>query len=119
MGARAARLGALAGHFHDLGELAHELGARVQTAGGVDEHQVTAALVGLIENVVAHTRGIGAAIALDNRNPCALPPHIELLDGGCSERVGAANNHIFAGMRLRTRDFPDRRGLAGAVDADK
>ena len=59
----------------------------MQTAGGVDEHQVTAALVGLIENVVAHTRGIGAAIALDNRNPCALPPHIELLDGGCSERV--------------------------------
>ena len=78
----------------------------MQTAGGVDEHQVTAALVGLIENVVAHTRGIGAAIALDNRNPCALPPHIELLDGGCSERVGAANNHIFAGMRSALAIFP-------------
>ena len=77
--------GTLTGHIDHLGKLAHELGARVQTAGGIDEHQVAAALIGLVEHVIAHARRIGAAVTLDNRYAGTLPPHIELLDGAGDE----------------------------------
>ena len=80
--------GALTRHVDHLGKLAHELGARVQTTGGVDKHQVAAALVGLVEHVVANARRVGAAVALDDGNAGALAPHIELLNGGGAEGVG-------------------------------
>ena len=58
--------GALTRHVDHLGELAHELGARMQTTGGVDKHQVAAAPVGLVEHVVTNARRVGAAVALDD-----------------------------------------------------
>ncbi len=82
--------GALTGHIDHLGELAHELGTRVQTTGGIDEHQVAAALIGLVEHVIAHARRIGAAVTLDDGNTGTLAPHIELLDGAGDELDYAA-----------------------------
>ena len=111
--------GALTGHIDHLGELAHELRARVQTAGGIDEHQVTAALIGLVEHVIAHARRIGAAVTLDNRYAGTLPPHIELLDGGGAEGVGRTDHHVLAAGSHGARDLTDRRGLAGTVNAHK
>ena len=77
--------GALTRHVDHFGKLAHELGACVQTAGGIDEHQVAAALIGLVEHVIAHARRIGAAVTLNNRYAGTLAPHIELLDGAGDE----------------------------------
>ena len=60
----------------------------MQTTGGVDKYQVAAALVGLVEHVVANARRVGAAVALDDGDTGALAPHIELLNGGGAEGVG-------------------------------
>ena len=91
----------------------------MQTAGGIDEHQVAAALIGLIEHVIAHARRIGAAVTLDNRYAGTLAPHIELLDGGGAEGVGRTDHHVLAAGGHGACNLADRGGLAGAVDADK
>ena len=91
----------------------------MQTAGGIDEHQVAAALIGLVEHVVANTCRVGAAIALDDGNAGALAPHIKLLDGGGAEGVGRTDHHVLAAGSHGARDLTDRRGLAGTVDAHK
>ena len=91
----------------------------MQTAGGIDKHQVAAALVGLVEHVVANTCRVGAAVALDDGDASALAPHIELFDGGGAERIGRADHDVLAAGGHGARDLTDRRGLAGAVDAHK
>ncbi len=91
----------------------------MQAPRRVDEHQVAAELVGLVEHVVAHARGVGAAVALDHGNAGAPAPDVQLLDGGGAEGVCAADHHVLARMGLGARDLADRRGLAGAVDADE
>ena len=91
----------------------------MQTTGGIDEHQVTAALIGLVEHVIAHARRIGAAVTLDNRYAGALAPYIELLDGGGAEGVSRTDHHVLAAGGHGARNLADRRGLAGAVNAHK
>ena len=91
----------------------------MQTAGGIDEHQVAAAPVGLVEHVVTNARRVGAAVALDDGNTGALAPHIELLDGGGAEGIGRTDHDILAAGSHGARNLADRRGLAGTVDAHK
>ena len=91
----------------------------MQTTGGIDEHQVAAALIGLVEHVIAHACRIGAAVTLDNRYAGTLTPHIKLLDGGGAEGVGRTDHHVLAAGGHGARNLTDRGGLAGAVDADK
>ena len=91
----------------------------MQTTGGVDQHQVAAALIGLVEHVIAHARRIGAAVALDDGDAGALAPHIELLDGGGAEGIGRTDHDVLAAGGHGARDLTDRRGLAGTVNAHK
>ncbi len=62
---------------------------------------------------------VGAAVAFDHGNAGALAPDVQLLDGGGAEGVCAADHHVLARVCLGARDLADRRGLAGAVDADE
>ena len=91
----------------------------MQTTGGIDEHQVAAALVGLVEHVVANTCRVGAAVALDDGDASALAPHIELLDSGSAEGIGRTDHDVLAAGGHGARDLTDRRGLAGTVNAHK
>ena len=91
----------------------------MQTTGGIDEHQVAAALIGVVEHVIAHARRIGATVTLDNRYAGTLSPHIELLDGSGAEGVGRADHDVLAAGGHGARDLADRGGLAGTVDAHK
>ena len=91
----------------------------MQTTGGINEHQVAAALIGLVEHVIAHARRIGTAVTLDNRYAGTLTPHIELLDSGGAEGVGRTDHHVLAAGGHGARNLADRGGLAGAVDTDK
>ena len=91
----------------------------MQTASSIDKHQVAAALVGLVEHVVANACRVGAAVALDDGDAGALAPHIELLDGGGAEGIGRADHDILAAGSHGARDLADRRSFAGTINAHK
>ena len=91
----------------------------MQTTGGIDEHQVAAALVGLVEHVVANTSRVGAAVALDDGDASSLAPHIKLLDSGGAKSIGRTDHDVLAAGGHGARDLTDRRGLAGTVNAHK
>ena len=91
----------------------------MQAPCGVDEHQLRAALLGLLDHVVADARRIRAALAGDDVHACALTPHLELLDGGGAEGVGTSYEAGLALVASTSGELAHRGGLAGAVDAHK
>ena len=92
---------------------------RVQAAGGVDDHDVGAALAAAGDGVEGDRAGIGALGALDELDVGALGPALELLDGGGAERVGGADDDLLAERVAQVPgELADRGRLAGAVDAD-
>ena len=113
------QLRALAHHVDHLRQLAHEVCRGVQATGGVDEHQVGIFGLGALDGVVAHACRIGAALARDHLHVGALRPHLELLDGGGAERVGAAQDDLAASVVRFLGKLAHRGGLARAVDADE
>ena len=89
----------------------------MQAAGRVDEDELGAAALRLLHDVVADARRVGAALARDHVDARALAPHLELLDGGGAEGVGAADQAARAGVAGAPGELAHRRGLARAVDA--
>ena len=73
--------------------------------------------LGLLEHVVADARRVGAALARDDLDARALAPHLQLLDGGGTEGVGAADEAAHAQLVVGVGKLAHRGGLAGAVDA--
>ena len=102
----------------DLLELRHQVDARVQAAGGVDEDDVAAARLARGDRV-EHDRGrIGAALRADEIHAGARRPDLQLLDRRGAERVGRADERRQPRVLDHPRQLADRRRLAGAVDAD-
>ena len=67
--------------------------------------------------VVAHACRVGAALARDHLHVGAARPHLQLLDGGGAERVGAAQDDLAASVVRFLGKLAHRGGLARAVDA--
>ena len=110
--------GARRDHAANLGELFHEIRLRVQPAGGVDDDDVAAVPARAVDRVVRDRRGIAAPLALYELRAGALRPDTELLLRRGTEGVGRGDDDGVAVLAQAVREFPDRRGLAGAVDAD-
>ena len=91
----------------------------MEAPGGVDEHELGAAPLGLLDHLVAHARGVGAALARHHVDARALAPDLELLDGGRAEGVGAADEAARAGLTGAPGELAHRGRLAGPVDADE
>ena len=89
----------------------------MKATGGVDEHQIGAHRFGAFQGVEAHRGRIASALARHHLHAGALRPHLQLLDGGRSEGIGAAEQHLAARIRRLLRQLADGGGLAGAVDA--
>src|SRR5918996_4699 len=87
----------------DLLQLRHQVDARVQPPGGVDEHD---------------SGGIGARARADDVHAGAVRPNLELLDGGGAKRVCGADERRLAALLHQPRELADRRRLASAVHAD-
>jgi hypothetical protein len=49
--------------------------------------------LGGLNGVVDHRSGIGAAVLSDHRDPVALAPDLQLLDGGGAEGVAGRQQH--------------------------
>ena len=87
------RVGHLLGdHAADLLSSAIRSSLGVQAPGGVDDHDVGAALAPAGDGVEGDRAGVGALGALDDVDARALAPALELLDRGGAERVGGADH---------------------------
>ncbi len=113
------RAGHLAlGRATHLVELFHEVGFRVEAAGGIDEHEVGLAGFGGGERVEKGGGRIAALLGLDKVDAGALRPDFELFDGGGAEGVGGAQEHASAFATVKRGEFAGGGGFAGAGDAD-
>ena len=86
----------LADHAVDLLQLAHQVGLRVQPAGGVHDQHVEAAGLGLFAGVVGHAGRVAALLVLDDLAAEPLAPDGQLLDGGRPEGVAGGHHHLLA-----------------------
>ncbi len=110
--------GGAARHAANLVQFAHQVGARVQPAGGVDENRVAAARPARLNRVEHDRRRIRSLFRADDIHVRALGPDRELLDRGRAERVSGAHKGLLTRSFEEIRQLADGRRLAGAVDAD-
>ena len=90
----------------------------MEAAGGIGDDQVGATGDGRIERVVDDRARIGAGRVGDHRHLGPVGPDAELVDGGGAERVRGGEQDGATLGRVAAGELADRRGLAGAVDAD-
>ncbi len=80
--------GELARHdLLQLDQLVHQIGFRVEPAGRVHEQHVHAARMSGLDGVEDDRGRVGAGSLADHLHARAPAPLLELLDGGCAERV--------------------------------
>ena len=106
------------GDAPDLVELVHQVHARVQAAGGVDQHRIAPLRLAGRDRVEHDGRGIGAFARAHDVDAGAVRPDFELLDRRGAKRVGGADQRLSPSRLQQIRQLADRRRLAGAVDAD-
>ena len=102
----------------DLPELVHEAGLVLQPAGGVDDHDVDALREPGTDGLEGDAGGVAGLRAADHGDADALAPGGELLGRGGAEGVRRPQHDGAALGDEHARQLADRRGLAGAVDAD-
>ena len=102
----------------DLGQLVHEVRLGVEAAGGVGDQDVGVAGDGGVEGVEHHRGRVSVGRMGHDLRVRALSPDPQLVDGGGAERVGRRKNDSPSLGTLAGGQLADRRGLAGAVDAD-
>ena len=105
-------------HAAHLRELLHQVRLRVQAAGGVDDRDVLAARAGGLDGVVGDRGRVGSLRRADEVGLRAVGPDLELLLGRGAPGVGGAEEDGAVVLAQLLRQLPDRRRLAGAVDAD-
>ena len=108
----------LADDADDLGKLRHQLGLVVQPAGGVDQEHVGAGFLAASSASKARPAASepGARAMTGDLRP--LAPDFQLLDRRGAKSV-AGGEHYGSSLGAEARgELADRRGLAGAVDAD-
>ena len=90
----------------------------MQAAGGVDDRDVLAARAGGLDGVVGDRGRVGALRGADEVGLRAVGPDLELLLRRSAPGVGGAEEDGAVVLAQLLRQLPDRRRLAGAVDAD-
>ena len=106
-------------HAADLGELVHEPALGVQASCRVDEHDLGAGLLGVVDRLIGDgCRVLTLLLRTHDRRSAALGPRRELVDGGRTEGVGGAHDDRAAVALQELRELADRGRLADAVDPD-
>ena len=97
-------------------QLLHEMKLRGQAPGRVHDHDVDAAGLARVDGVEGHGGGV-APFLRDHVDAVSLAPDGELFARGGAEGVARGQEHGLALGGEEFRQFPDGRGLSGAVDA--
>ena len=102
-------------HAPDLGQLVHQVGLRVQAAGGVDDHDVATSRPPRLDGVEGDGSGIAARRRSDEVRPGPFGPDLELLLGGGPKGVAGPDEHRATMLAQLLRELADGGRLAGAV----
>ena len=108
----------LADDVADLGQLVHQVNPVVQTAGRIDQYDISALRHGTANGVIRHGSGIGAHRLADDIHPCPVCPDLELVHRSGPEGVRGTDDNLLALGAEGGSQLADGRGLAHAVDAD-
>ena len=108
----------LAQHANDLLQLVHQHLLVLQPAGGIDQQHIGAAIARPAQCIEHETGRVGADRPRDHLGAGALAPDLQLVDGGGAEGVAGREHDASALATETSGELADRRGLAGAVDAD-
>ena len=101
----------------DLLELVHQGRLGLEAARGVGEHDVDAALLGLLNRVENHRAGSAPSLPFTTSQPTRLPHTSSCCTAAARNVSPAASRTVLAfGLQLR-RELADGRRLADAVDA--
>ncbi len=103
----------------DLAQLVHEIGLRVQAAGGVHQHHIGLARPRRRDAVVGDGCRIAARLLSDDLRADAPSPESQLLAGGRPEGVGRHQHDALALLAVQARQLAGCGGLADAVDASQ
>ena len=106
-------------HPADLRQLIHQSALGLQATGGVDEHDLDAVVLRLLDGLECDgCRVLAGMLRPHDLRSAALGPVRELLDGGRAEGVGGADDDAATVVGEELRELADGRGLADAVDTD-
>ena len=109
----------LAHRLGDLRELVHQVRLRVEAAGGVDEHDVGADLLRLLDRVEDRPRpGSRRPCRSRPRTPTRLPQTSSCCTAAARKVSPAASTTFLPSALQLRRELADRRRLADAVHAD-
>lgn len=115
------------GELAELLERRHEAGVVVAAAGGVDEDDVEAVLLGVDDGVGGDVGGVFAVALFEQVDGAAFAGgellevadvDAELLDGARAERVCGGDEDAVVVLEEEEGDFGEVGGFADAVDAD-
>ncbi len=90
----------------------------METAGGVDDHNIHVVGLGRLQGVERHGCRVGPEPLFHHRHSGPFSPDVELLDGGGAECVGGPEHHLVAGGLELGGKLSDCGCLAYAVYAD-
>ena len=103
----------------DLAQLVHQPALGVEAARGVDEHDLGARALGVLDGLERDRRRVLAlALGPHDLGTRALGPGGELVDRRGTERVCGADDDAAAVRAEEAGELADRGGLADPVDAD-
>ena len=99
----------------DLRKLLHQVRLRVQSAGGVDDDDVTTTCLARLDSVEGDRCGIRATRRSDEIGSGAIRPDLQLLVGGGPEGVRCGNDDRASMLPQPVSEFADRRRLPGSI----
>src|SRR5215203_570692 len=101
----------------ELADLFHQRRVDVETAGGVHDHDVVAALAGDGQRPGAEVHHVLARLGLEHRHVDALAHLLQLLDGGGALKVARHQQRMLAALFQALGDLAGGGRLARALEA--
>ena len=79
---------ALVGDASDFAKLLHQIELGVQPACRIHDEQIGLSALAGTDSIIDDRSGISSRLVGDDGYARAFPPYLELVDGGCTERIG-------------------------------
>ena len=102
--------------FLDVGDFVHHLLVNGQTAGGIDDDDVLALRLGVLDGVLRNLHRVLVALFAIDLHLDLLAQHLQLLDSGRTIDVASHKQHLLAALAFQVRgQFGGESGLTRAL----